>query len=62
MDKAAIDYMRWHNCGWDKAYEKSKKFYWENEAIVFDENELKAIDDLKIKIDTVCTHTAPTFC
>ena len=62
MDKVAIDYMRWHNCGWDKAYENSKKFYWENEAIVFDENELKDIDDLRIKIDTVCTHTAPTFC
>ena len=62
MDRIALDYMRWHNCGWKEAYKNSKKLYWENEAIVFDETELTAINDLGIKIDTVCTHTAPTFC
>lgn len=62
MDNAAIDYMRWHNCGWDKAYKNSKQFYWDNEAIIFDESELTSIDKLGIKIDTICTHTAPTFC
>ena len=62
MDNAAIDYMRWHNCGWDEAYKNSKQFYWDNEAIIFDESELTSIDKLGIKIDTICTHTAPTFC
>ena len=62
MDNAAIDYMRWHNCGWDEAHKNSKQFYWDNEAIIFDESELTSIDKLGIKIDTICTHTAPTFC
>ena len=62
MDNSTIDYMRWHNCGWDEAYKNSKQFYWDNEAIIFDESELTSIDKLGIKIDTICTHTAPTFC
>ena len=61
-DNAANYYMRWHNCGWDEAYKNSKQFYWDNEAIIFDESELTSIDKLGIKIDTICTHTAPTFC
>lgn len=62
MEVLAVKYMRWHNCGWDEAYKNSKKLYWENEAIVFDEAELAAIDASGVKIDTICTHTAPTFC
>lgn len=57
-----VDYMRHHSCGYDEAEEKAKKLYWENEPIVYCEDELKQINDSGIKIDTVCTHTAPSFC
>ena len=62
MERNAADYMRWHDCGWDEAYKNCKKFYWNNEAVVYDENELNQLDELGILIDTVCTHTAPSFC
>lgn len=35
--------------------------YWPNEAPVFDEGKLQVIDE-EYKIDTVVTHTAPSFC
>lgn len=62
MDILAVKYMRWHNCSWDEAYKNSQKLYWKNEAIVYDENELNKLDELGIQIDTVCTHTSPSFC
>lgn len=62
MDILAVKYMKYHNCGWDEAYKNGKQLYWENEVIVFNEAELAAIDASGVKIDTICTHTAPTFC
>lgn len=62
MDSFAIDYMKYHNVDWDTAYQKIKKLYWEDEAIVFDEDILNQIKDSDFKIDTICTHSAPSFC
>lgn len=58
----AVQYMSRHSCGWEEAEKKATQLYWENEPIVFDENKLKELDVNNIKIDTVCTHTAPSFC
>ena len=38
-----------------------KEVYWENEAPVFDEDKLELISE-SIKLDTVITHSAPSFC
>lgn len=57
-----IDYMKHHSCNWAEAEEKSKKLYWENEPILFNINELKKLSTNNINIDTICTHTAPSFC
>ena len=40
----------------------SRKLYWENEAPQFIEREMDAIKEGKWRIDTVITHTAPSFC
>lgn len=58
----AIKYMKYHNCSWDKALAEGKKYYWPDENIVFDEDSLSEIDSAGIRLDTICTHTAPTFC
>ena len=36
-----------------------KKLYWENESVVFDENEMKQVLESGIKIDMLFTHTPP---
>ncbi len=38
------------------------KCYWEDEAAVYDNNALEELKDSGIIIDTVVTHTAPSFC
>ena len=40
----------------------SRKFYWENEAPQFSEQQMEAIKKQGLRIDTVVTHTAPSFC
>lgn len=49
----------------DRRYRMSAKnasnLYWSDEAPVYDEAKLKAIEGM-FKIDTVVTHTAPSFC
>lgn len=62
MEKLQIKYMKRHNCGWCEAAENAQQLYWGNEPIVFDKDSLDEIDNSRIKIDTICTHTAPTFC
>lgn len=62
MEKLQIKYMKHHNCGWDEAEKNAQQLYWENEPIIFDKEALDEIDKSRIKIDTICTHTAPTFC
>lgn len=39
-----------------------KKFYWEDEAPIFDENQLDKLNDKNVLIDFVVSHTAPSFC
>ena len=39
-----------------------RKLYWENETPQFDEREMNAIKEAGLRIDTVVTHTAPSFC
>lgn len=36
--------------------------YWENEYPIYKESEIQQISDMGISIDTVVTHTAPSFC
>jgi hypothetical protein len=38
------------------------KYYWEDEISVFDKDSLSELRDKNIRIDTVVTHTAPSFC
>lgn len=38
------------------------KYYWENEKPVFDINLLSRLKSKNIRIDTVVTHSAPSFC
>ena len=40
---------------------KDVSYYWPDEAPVFDEKAIESIPD-DIKIDSVITHTAPSFC
>ncbi|MCD7963257.1 MAG: hypothetical protein LUG51_10865 [Tannerellaceae bacterium] len=42
-------------------YRTIRESFWENEAAVFDDNKLIEISE-KHTIDTVITHTAPSFC
>ena len=41
---------------------KHQPSYWPNEVMMYDEKELNALREEEIKIDTVITHTAPSFC
>lgn len=36
--------------------------YWPDEPFVYDEAQLKALENKGLRIDTVVTHTAPAFC
>ena len=50
-----VDYMKWHNCDYSVAEQKAKKCYWEDEFPVYQPK-------LDMKIDIICTHSAPSFC
>lgn len=41
--------------------DKKKRLYWENEGACFNEDEMKAISDSKLKISGVISHMPPTF-
>jgi predicted phosphodiesterase len=62
MESLTVQYMKHHSCGWEEAEKKSKKLYWENEPIMYDIDELDHLIENNILVDTVCTHTAPSFC
>ncbi len=62
MELYAVRYARYHSCTMDEARKLCKQLYWEDEANVYDEKELSNLDELNIKIDTVCTHSCPSFC
>ena len=40
----------------------SRKLYWGNEPPQFSEQQMEAIKERGLRIDTVVTHTAPSFC
>lgn len=61
MDIRVNDYMRHHTCTVDIARQNIKQTYWENEQNIYDEHELSQLEVLGVKIDTVCTHTGPSF-
>lgn len=61
MEMRINDYMRHHTCLLEDAKKNIKQSYWEDETIVYDENELSQIEESGIKIDTICTHTGPSF-
>lgn len=62
MNLLAIQYMKHHSCGWEEAEKNSKKIYWGCEPIIYNADELNQLNRNNILIDTVCTHTAPSFC
>ena len=39
-----------------------KTYYWPDEAVCYDAQKVQTITDSGVKIDTVVTHTAPSFC
>lgn len=39
-----------------------KRWYWEDEPVVYNESELDEIKEKGLLIDVVCTHTCPSFC
>jgi len=41
---------------------RTTPIYWPKEAVIYDESELETLEKEKIKINTVITHTAPSFC
>lgn len=45
-----------------RKWKKKVVYYWENEMPVFDPNALAELTTNNIKIDTVVTHIAPSFC
>lgn len=60
---AAYKYMRFHHgVDYDEAYRRCPQEYWIGEMPVFDPEILNEIKESGIKIDCVCTHTAPHFC
>lgn len=46
----------------EKMQNKPQALFWDDEIAVFDAKKIKEITKAKIKIDTVVTHTAPSFC
>lgn len=65
MNLDAINYMKQHNCKWDVALKEIPKIYWGNEYLMYDYDlfdVVKIINSASLKIDTICTHTAPSFC
>lgn len=62
MEYLAADYARWHNCSLEEGRKNCRQCYWPTEAVVYDAEEIDKLDELGIKIDTVCTHTAPSNC
>lgn len=57
----AQKYARFHGCSLGEARIEAPKLYWEDEPPVYDEMSLSEIRGSEIKIDTVCTHTCPSF-
>lgn len=56
-------YDRLHEMEMRRIKRKSEiSIYWENEYPVYKESEIQLISEMEISIDTVVTHTAPSFC
>lgn len=54
-------YIMHHGGSREEAILLAKRCYWENEMPVFDEEALDKLKKRKIEIDTVCSHTCPSF-
>ena len=61
MHRNVQDYLRYHKCSEEEAKQKTKKLYWQNEHPIFNEEKLMEIRDININIDTICSHTCPSF-
>ena len=46
----------------EKRLVQGKVYYWSDEVVQYDAIQLDAIREAGLKIDTVVTHTAPSFC
>lgn len=54
-------YCRHHDCNLEEAKSKHLKVYWENEFPIYNENALSEIVRSGTRIDTIVTHTCPTY-
>ena len=61
-DKLVLKYMSYHNATLDEAKLKAEKCYWVDEFPLYDDDKLDEIKNNGINIDTVATHTCPSFC
>jgi len=61
MNENAVRYKIYHGCTLEEAERNTPKFYWPDEAPVYNEDALNEIRDSGIKIDIVATHTSPSF-
>ncbi|MCQ2335399.1 MAG: metallophosphoesterase [Paludibacteraceae bacterium] len=57
----AQKYARFHGCLLAEAKELAPHLYWADEPPSFNEEALLEIYEASIQIDTVCTHTCPSF-
>lgn len=58
----ALRYKLYHGCTEDEAERRAPQCFWVGEQPIYDENSLNEIKTKGIEIDTVCTHTCPSFC
>ncbi len=61
MLQLAVNYACYHRCSITEARENAPKGYWAYEMPIYDAGMLDEIRDSGVKIDVVCTHTAPSF-
>lgn len=50
-----VNYMKYHNCDYNKAEKNCTKCYWEDETIKYQPK-------VSEHIDIICSHSAPSFC
>lgn len=56
-----FEYIKHHKCSIEEAKNNCRKYYWEKESCVYQEDILSQIKLDNINVDIVCTHTSPSF-
>lgn len=61
-ERSVVDAMKRKHCTYEKARQSVRKYWWEDEGFVYNEDILNEINDSGIKIDCICSHSAPMEC